>query len=320
MDEEISYVTLDRLNERLLQLESAVTELRQFLSVQAPHREQPVNRPDTLSGQIDRASSEACGTASWEVTCFGRFHHRCAGRDITPCKSCRGQSILKYLLSCLGHTASKEQLIECFWPHVDAVAGAHNLQTAIHTLRRSLQGCGPDRSNETVLFCDNQYLLNPALSIVLDVDLFREAYEQGQDAKKAGRSLEAIQAFERARALYRGDYLADPYEEWASSSRLVLQDMQLTLLNQLGALYCQSEQRELAAHCYCEILAIDCYREDITRQLMQCYAACGRTAAVEQTYKTCQKCLHRDLHLAPASQTTKLYQRLLRQLASPDGD
>ncbi len=140
-----------------------MTELRQFLCVQMPYLEQPADRPITLSGQVDISRSEVSAAAFWEVTCFGRFQHRCAGHDIAPCRSHRGQSILKYLLSRPGYGASTEQLIECFWPHMDSVAGAHNLQVAIHALRRSLQGCGPDSSDETVLFCDDYYLLNPAL-------------------------------------------------------------------------------------------------------------------------------------------------------------
>jgi DNA-binding SARP family transcriptional activator len=96
---------------------------------------------------------------------------------------------------------------------MDAVAGARNLQVAVHTLRCSLRGCGPEGSDETVLFRHNQYLLNPALSIVQDVDAFRAAYERGLGAAKTGKSVEALEAFEEARASYLGDYLADPHEE-----------------------------------------------------------------------------------------------------------
>jgi DNA-binding SARP family transcriptional activator len=123
-------------------------------------------------------------------------------------------------------------LIDCFWPQMDSLAGGRNLQVAVHTLRRSLHGCGPDSSDETILFRHNRYLLNPALAIVQDVDAFRAA--------QTGRSAEAIQAFEEARATYTGDYLADPYEEWASSSRRALQDRWLNVLERLDALYSQA--------------------------------------------------------------------------------
>jgi len=153
-----------------------------------------------------------------------RLPHNTSIRDVPPCRSRRGQPLLKYLLD------------------------------------------------------------SPALSIVQDVDAFRAAYERGLCAAKAGRPAEAIQAFEEARACYVGDYLADPYEEWASSSRMTLQDRWLNVLEQLGTYYSQARTWEPAIACYCELLAVDGYREDIYRLLMRCYAACGRLADVKQTY------------------------------------
>jgi DNA-binding SARP family transcriptional activator len=316
MNTEFCQTSLISLLERISRLEQDVKELRQCLPVQPSHLERPGNVPASLSIMPNVARLGAPGAGDWEIICLGRFHFRCAGRDVSPCRSRRGQSLFKYLLASPGFAASTEVLVECFWPQMDSVAGARNLQVAIHTLRRSLRGCGPGGSDETVLLRHNRYLLNPALSIVQDVDSFRAAYERGLCAVKAGRSAEALQAFEEARAFYIGDYLADPYEEWASGSRMALQDMWLNLLKQLGTYYSQARTWEPAIGCYREILAVDCYREDIYRLLMRCYAASGRLADVKQTYLTCRKYLRRDLHLAPASETTMLYQQLIQQSMS----
>lgn len=313
MDTEFCQASLKRLLERISRLEQEVMELRQFLQVQPSHVERPGTVPASLSTTSRGSRGGAPGTGDWEIRCLGKFHFRCAGREVPPCSSRRGQSLLKYLLGSPGFAASTELLVECFWPQTDSLAGARSLQVAVHALRRSLRGCGPGGSDETVLFRHNRYLLNPALSIVQDVDYFRTAYARGLCAAKAGRSLEAIEAFEEARAYYLGDYLADPYEEWASSSRMALQDMQLNMLDQLGAFYNQARKWEPAIACYREILAVDCYREDAYRLLMRCFAAAGRPAEVKQTYLTCRTCLRRDLHLAPAAETTLLYQQLIQQ-------
>jgi DNA-binding SARP family transcriptional activator len=164
------------------------------------------------------------GSGDWEVRCLGSFHLRCAGREVPACKSRRGQSLLKYLLASPGFAASTGVLVACLWPQVAALAGARNLQVAVHALRCSLRGCGPGGSDETILFRHNRYLLNPALSIIQDVDAFRAAYERGLCAAKAGSSAE-----------------------------------------------------------------------------------------VKRTYLTCLRCLRRDLHLAPATETTLLYKQLTQQ-------
>ena len=97
-----------------------------------------------------------------------------------------------------------------------------------------------------------------------------------------GSPAEALQAFEQARASYLGDYLTNPYEEWASSSRTALQDRWLNVLERLGAFYSEAGTWEAAIACYRELLAVDCYREDAYRLLMHCYAASGRPADVKQ--------------------------------------
>src|SRR5262245_42689379 len=99
---------------------------------------------------------------------------------------------------------------------------------AIHALRRALRGCGPDGSDETILFRDGQYSLNPALSIDLDVDRFRAACERGRRAASAGRQEAARWAFEEALALYGGPFLhGSGLDEWAEPHRQALQDLRL---------------------------------------------------------------------------------------------
>jgi DNA-binding SARP family transcriptional activator len=318
MDTEIGQTSLTRLLERISCLEQDVMALRQCLQAPPAQVAGSGDGPASPSTTSPASRLAAPGAADWEVQCLGRFHLRCAGREVPPCSSRRGQSLLKYLLASPGRAAATEVLVECFWPQTDAVAGARSLQVAVHALRCSLRGCGPGGSDETVLFRHNRYLLNPALSIVQDVDAFRAAYERGLGAAKAGRSAEAIEAFEQARATYSGGYLADPYEEWATSSRMAWQDKWLHVLERLGTSYSQAGTWEPTITCYRELLAVDGYREDIYRELMRCYAAAGRPAAVKETYLTCRECLRRDLHLAAAAETTLLYQQLMQQ-AMPVG-
>ncbi len=313
MDEEAYQATLNSVIERISQLENEVRELRQLIFVQKPPLAKPIDTPSSIAANSDSSGLVVAETDYWEVTCLGNFCLRCAGHELALCKSRRGQSILKYLLASPGYAASSEVLIERFWPQVDPEAGVHSLQVAIHTLRRSLRGCGPDGGDETVLFHNSCYIINPSISIVQDVDRFRVAYERGQHYAKGGRLDKAVKAFEEARHFYTGDYLADCYEEWAASRRLDLIDIRLALLSQLGSLYSQEKEWEGAISCYRDILVIDCYREDIYRLLMGCYAACGRKADIKRTYHACQERLRCDLHLAPAPETIILYQQLTQQ-------
>jgi DNA-binding SARP family transcriptional activator len=313
MDGKTHQTSLHNILERISRLENEIRELRQNMLVYMQGDKLPILRTVSSPADVDESERVTSNADCWEVTCLGNFRLSIAGRDIAPCNSRRGQSILKYLLASPGYAATSELLIECFWPEVDPDAGAHSLQVAVHTLRRSLCGCGPNGSDETVQFRNNRYFMNPSLCIVQDVDHFRAAYERGRHATKEGQSTEAKREFENARALYAGDYHAGCYEEWILSRRLALIDTRLSLLSELGLLYVQGKEWELALSCYRDILVVDCYREDVYRQLMRCYFACGRLADVKRTYQSCLKILHSDLHLAPAPETTLLYEQLIQR-------
>jgi DNA-binding SARP family transcriptional activator len=226
-------------------------------------------------------------------------------------------SILKYLLASKDYTAVQAVLVDCFWPEAEPSAGLHNLRMAIYSLRRSLRGCGPDGSDETVLFSNGHYSLNPALTIVQDVDRFRSAFDEGRRAAAAGDSAAACKAFEEAHVCYMGDYLADtPCEDWTTGQRVALQDMHLLVLSQLEINYRQAGDWERAADCCTQMLGADPYREDAYRELMRCFAECGRMADVQRIYLVCREQLHHDLHLAPARETTALYRRLVNATAA----
>jgi len=309
------HATLASIVERISQMERQLMELRQFLLIHLPCSGWPENELPRPPAPIDPIGAGSGTEERWDVTLLGRFQLRCAGREPAPCTSRRGLAILKYLLTAPHYAATAGTLIECFWPGTDPEAGAHNLQMAIHALRRSLRGCGPGGSDKTVLYRNERYFLNPALIIRRDVDSFRDAYERGQGAARVGRMTEACHAFEEARNHYGGDYLADSlYDDWTAGHRAAFQDMWLTVLSRLGSAYIQASEWDRAASCCREILALDPYREDAYRQLMRCQAAMGCLADVQRTYRACQERLSHDLHVSPAPRTMRLYQQLIRQV------
>ena len=299
--------------ERLLGLERQVQELRRLLLAGAP----------TLGaqyGDADRADAEhparlptrEAPRADWQVTCLGPFRLSCGARPIAPCSSRRGWAILQFLLAQPGHTARRDVPIEAFWPGAHPARGAHRLQMAIHALRRSLRGCGPGGNDEAIVFHDGQYLLNPALTLDLDVVRFQEACERGAQLADAEQPEAARRVLEAALALYGGPFLASgSHDEWAEAPRAALHERRLGALGRLSEVYAALGAWEQAARCCQEILAADPYREDAIRQLLRCLAATGRLAEVERTYRACRARIWHDLQVEPAPETTRLYHQIV---------
>ena len=298
--------------ERLLGLERQVRELRQLLLADAWDGDHGVTAsevetaPTPLSGRPTRFMD-------WQVTCLGPFRLRCGGRLPAPCSSRRGWGILQYLLVRPSYAATRDVLIETFWPGAEPAAGAHSLQMAIHALRRTLRGCGPGGGDEAILFRDGQYGLNPELTIDLDVDRFRAACERGRRLSGTGQVDAARRASESALALYGGPFLFDSgHDEWAEPQRAALQELRLGVLGWLSSTYAARAEWEQAAACCREILAADPYREDAIRQLLHCLSETGRLAEVERTYRLCRERIWQDLQVEPAPETRHLYHQLTR--------
>jgi DNA-binding SARP family transcriptional activator len=297
------------IRDRLRSLEREMEHLQSLLAAAAAPQRESQGRAGS-GAAASGASATIVAPRYWEVTSLGSFHLRCEGHEVAPCASRRGWSILKYLLASPEYAAQAEVLVDLFWPETEPAAGIHNLHVAVHSLRRALHCYGPGRES-ALRFCAGRYLLHPALTIERDVDSFRNAFERGRRALSAGQVGTAVRTLEEARSWYGGPYLADnPYEEWAESSRTALQSLKLELLSLLRQAYSDVGDCQKAAECASEILAVDPYREDAVRWLMGYYAACGRVADVERTYRTFADQLHHDLLLVPAAAT----QDLLRQL------
>jgi DNA-binding SARP family transcriptional activator len=335
---------LDEAWQRLLVLEREVRELRQLLSTDAPRRglralrsahEPSTADQSTLGAQAGfgprsasdsrqapyprqasdspSASRQTYRPPDWQVTCLGGFQIRSAGRVPPPCSSRRGWGILQYLLSRPGYLATRDALIEAFWPDAEPGSGAHSLQMAIHALRRALRGCGPGGNDETIVYRDGQYGLNPALTVELDVQRFRAACERGRRAAAAGQTEAACWAFEEALALYAGPFLPEScHDEWAEPQRVGLHDLRLDVLGWLSGTYAARAEWEQSAALCREILDADPYREDAIRQLLSSLAASGRLAEVERTYRACRERIWQDLQVEPAPETVRLYQQLTR--------
>lgn len=299
--------------QRLLSLEHEVKELRQLLLTDAGPVAGTPTRPELVSITTETRTRTRPRTADWRITCLGAFQLTCGNRVPPPCSSRRGWGILQYLLVRPGYAATRDTLIEAFWPGAEPNAGAHSLQMAIHALRRALRGCGPAGGDDAILFRDGQYGLNPALVIDLDVERFRVACEHGRKSAAAGYQDAARRAFEEALALYAGPFLPESYhDEWAEPHRDALQDLRLNVLGWLSGMYANCGEWEHAATLCREILAADPYREDALRQLLSCLAATGRLAEVERTYRVGRDRIWQDLQVEPAPETVHLYHRLTR--------
>ena len=250
-----------------------------------------------------------------EVRCLGRFEVSSGWQRIERWQSAKAKSVFQYLMSRPREPVIKDVLMETIWPGCDPQAANNNLKTAMHGLRQTISSlfCKKE-SFPHVLFVQGSYLTNPEIELWVDVEEFEQHWMLGRRLEKEGKMTEAIQEFQLAEELYRGDYLEDePYEEWTLLRREALKDIYVIILSKLAEYSMKTADYE--SHIvYCQkILARDSCHEEAYRWLIRSYVRLGQRHRAQQWYNLCVATLKRELDSMPDCETISLYHQLLHQ-------
>src|SRR4029450_8062254 len=151
------------------------------------------------------------------VQLLGQLKVRLDDVAVTTWPSGRGRSLFKYLVTHRDPWPRREQLMDAFWPEAAPAAARNSLNVAVHGLRRAFRASA---EVPVVVLDDGAYQLGPQLRLWLDVDEFEQRVAAARRLETAGDPAGAAAEYERALALYQGDFLADdPYEEWPALTR-----------------------------------------------------------------------------------------------------
>jgi DNA-binding SARP family transcriptional activator len=244
------------------------------------------------------------------VQLLGQLEVRVGDVVVEDWPSGRGRSLFKYLVTHRNPWPRREQLMAVFWPEAAPAAARNSLNVAVHGLRRAFRDSA---GVQVVVLEDGTYRLAPGLLLSLDVDEFEPHAAAGQRLHAAGDLAGAVAEYERALALYQGDFLADdPYEDWPVMTREHLLLSYLDVLDRLSGLYFDRQQYG-ASVALCRLLVDrDRCREDAHRRLMRCFARQGQPHLALRQYQACADALDQDLGVDPEPATAALAQQIRR--------
>ena len=147
--------------------------------------------------------------------------------------------------------AGKDEVIELIWPDVDLERADLAFHRTLGGLRTTLEpGRRGGNRGGAITFYNDRYRLAPSVVAWSDVRAFDEAMAGSTDPDPD----EAVRHLERARALYRGDYLDDcPFygdSAQAEERRSLLRGRYVDLLLALGERYERRGDRPAAAESF----------------------------------------------------------------------
>lgn len=164
----------------------------------------------------------------------------------------QAEAVFAFLFDRGERGVAKDEIIEMIWPDVDLERADLAFHRTLGGLRSTLEPGRPGGDRGTAItFHNDRYRLDPALVAWSDVAAFEDAMSAASSATDDG---EAMRHLERARSLYRGDYLDDcPFygdSAQVEERRELLRGRLVDLLLTLGERYEARGDRPAAASCF----------------------------------------------------------------------
>jgi DNA-binding SARP family transcriptional activator/predicted ATPase len=247
-------------------------------------------------------------TQDLRIRLFGAFEIELNGKPLTgqDWPSQQTQTIFKILLTHPGEIVTSDQLIEILWPNDPVNTARRRLHVRVSQLRKLLED-----KKSLLKTVHNGYLFEMDESCWLDADLFQSRLRDGSLLQENNQGQSAIQAYEEARVLYRGDFLAeDIYEDWTFTIREFYRESFLTLLIELSESYAQQGRYRLALARARQALSRDPLRETIYTRLMLYHYYAGDRAQALRTYENCRELLKKELGVSPLESTNRLFEQI----------
>ena len=223
----------------------------------------------------------------------------------------RARDIFCYIASSRHRRVDKDVLIDAFWADSEIEVIEKNFHPTISHIRKALNSRQTFKQNFLV-FRDGAYQLNPELSYSIDTEAFENHILAAEKAKRENDAELLRTSLESAHALVRGDFMAGVYDDWAEERRAYYSEQSLRVLNGLAKLSFKEKGWSKALKFSGEILQIDPFREDVHRLMMKVFAAQGKPAKVKEQFEDLQELLKKELGVAPAVETRKTFQDLLK--------
>jgi ATP/maltotriose-dependent transcriptional regulator MalT/DNA-binding SARP family transcriptional activator len=223
----------------------------------------------------------------------------------------RARDILCFIASRRHRRASKDTIIDTFWGESDFGSVEKNFHPTVSHIRKALNSNQPLKQN-FLLYRDGDYQLNPEFSYRIDTEEFDRRVAEGDAARRAREQEAFVSAYERAVALYRGEFMQGSYDEWAEEQRSYYREQYLRILELLAQTAQKAEDWARSLSLAQGILREDPFREDVHCMVMRAHARQGNRVAVREQYEALRKLLRKELGVEPAAETQRVYRELLK--------
>ena len=293
-------------------IRSALTFLNKLKKELSKNQEQDKKRIQRAIEVISNSPPEPLS-----VFTLGRFKVLRPYFHISNWKRQKAKEIFKFLLIKHGKPVSTYKLVDIFWPDTDFQKAKKSLWSAISALRGALEPELPPKAKSSYIFVqDENYVLRLPEGSFLDFEEFEQIANKGilmadKDEK------EALKMFEKAKKLYKGEFLPeDIYEQWSVNIRERLKIIFQDVLKRLAKSYLKRRHfSECISTCY-TIIEIDPWDELAYLILMKALVLQGQEFKALKVFDRCHNILTKELGIEPSQELNDFRNMILSRRAN----
>ena len=226
------------------------------------------------------------------------------GRPVSLRSGGKAERLLSYLALHPRAGVRRASLVELIWPDTPVPLANQCLNTLMHSLKAQLaDGLA---GQPPVVHLQNHYALNLHGGVSVDVLEFESALSTGHRLLSEGSTERAIEAYDRAVALYGGDLaIGSDIAELLERERLRVAC--LTTLARLADAHFELANYEQALDNALRLLSVDPCREDAHRMVMRTHVRLGSRAQALRQYGLCRLILLDEFDAVPEPATARLF-------------
>lgn len=229
----------------------------------------------------------------------------------------RVRALFAYLVLESNRAHHRETLADVLWSEMGEQKARTNLRISLSRLRKSLASYLDEETAEPGFIEITRRIVqvhpNPAFCEV-DVLRFDELIAQWESdpshPNAADLLAEAVKLYKND--LLTGLFISDspPFEEWLTLQREQRHQQMMDALQSLTNLHMQSQRWDEAQKFAKQQLALEPWREEAHRQLIEILAGKGDRSGALQQYQICADVMHEEFGVEPSTETNLLLQTL----------
>jgi DNA-binding SARP family transcriptional activator len=262
---------------------------------------------------IDKEPDASLKKERLEICTLGRFLVKSGDRLISEQsnRSYRVWDLFKYLITHRDRGILPEVILENLWPGQEFSDPKRALRTPIYRLRRLLEPAGCHNGNNNFIsFSQGCYKWDAKAEFSLDAQEFEELCRRGQMLAENNPTA-AIEAFQKAVSLYKGDYLPEClYHEWALPVRNYYRRLFLQSSLDLCRLLKNTDRNSEIIKVCETVFHIEPFEEEFHLRFLEAQITMAKIKEARSHYEYVTSLFYRELGIKPSPAMRDIYRQL----------